>query len=407
MKKVLIACQCATNKGDRAIAEYLIGQLRHYKDINIVLSTTVPSLWGGDLFKDIKVIGTGYRGFKLKTKNNIVGIIVRELEYLFYRYVCFVELILNLRLFICKRISKQFVSEVMSSDLVIITGGHHITSIRNKNALFSITYDIALVSRFATKYVFWSQTIGPLDFTSKKIKDFFGKILLEADSIYLRDQNSFNCIIDSYGMMTNLIKSYDSVFGYGQVVYDNWDKRERLIGVSIFNGLQKANRTNRYIVELLNYCIPKGYKIIFFRMENSNKELEDINRIVDQLSDKKRVEVYPFLTNTDEHLNKLSQCRFFIGYKTHSVIMSLTTATPLLGICYHIKTRDFMRDFGMEDYSIIDTEIQSGDLIGMFKKLINNAEAIHKEEMDVSLRISAEIKDDFHQMLKRTIQLVN
>lgn len=401
MKKILIACQCATNKGDRAIAEYLISQLKCYPNVKIMLSTTEPSLWDIPSYKDVEVIGCGYRHFKYFSKKGFVNKIVRELEFLFYRYVCFTELLLGIKLIVCGIVSRSFIKKVQEADLVIVTGGHHITSIRNKNALFAITYDISLISRCSSKYVLWSQTIGPLVFTSNRIKDFFGKIIRNAESVYLRDANSFDCINSLYGQIDNLRKSYDSVFGFGSVVFDNYNNRKQRIGVSIFNGLGKAKEANKHILSLLQYCSKIGYEIYFFRMEHDKKELEDINDLVSLIPDTSRVHIFPFNTSTQQHLEMVASCNIFVGYKTHSVIMALTTATPLIGICYHNKTRDFMSDYDLQQYAIDDTNIGEGELQEAFTSIINRASDIHDIEQKHSLVLSERIKRDFEEMMKR------
>ena len=83
--------------------------------------------------------------------------------------------------------------------------------------------------------------------------------------------------------------------------------------------------------------------------------------------------------------------------------MSLTTATPLVGICYHKKTRDFMSDFGLQDDAIDDNEIKDDILIKMFNKVISRSREIHREESSKSIAISNSLKNDFNEMIKRII----
>ena len=94
MRKILIACQCASNKGDRAIAEYLVKQLSEYVDTEIILSTTDPSLWLSLKEKGIKVIETGYRDFSRKIKTPFLNKVARNIVSLFYRLFVFPDLII-------------------------------------------------------------------------------------------------------------------------------------------------------------------------------------------------------------------------------------------------------------------------------------------------------------------------
>ena len=59
---------------------------------------------------------------------------------------------------------------------------------------------------------------------------------------------------------------------------------------------------------------------------------------------------------TGEHLLRVSNCRLFIGHKTHSIVFSLTVGTPVLGISFHPKTMDFMRLFDVADNCVAETD---------------------------------------------------
>lgn len=295
MKKYLIVCQCATNKGDRAIAEYIISQLSSNSDIEITLSTTNPKLWNNLLDKKIRVIGTGYKSLTVGKKNRFLIKVLRSIDKLLYERVIFPSL-LNRKShhFMCKKISKSFITVIKQSDVVIITGGHHITSLRNRNALFSITYDIGLVSLYAKKYFLWSQTIGPLCFSDQAAQKFFSNILKQAERVYIRDNNSKNCIQEHFGELNNIVKSYDSVFGFGNHSFCEYDQRMNKVGISIFNGLKKAVKTYDYIAYILDWYAYRGYEIEFFRMEWDDKEEEDIKKVISKMKNKANITIYPF-----------------------------------------------------------------------------------------------------------------
>jgi hypothetical protein len=393
MKKIMIVCQCATNKGDRAIAEYLISKLLR-EDVFITLSTTEPNLWKNPDVKKIKIIGPGYQSLFNKTKNRIVKKIYHELTNFYYKAFVYPELIQKAEKRKCEKISKSFISELNSADFVIVTGGHHITSIRNKNALFSITYDIALTSIYSKRYILWSQTIGPLSFDNEKVEKFFGDIIRKAAAVFIRDDNSKQCLEKLVGKnQENIFKSYDSVFGFGNGQYKSFHERENKVGISIFNGLKKAFHTYSAIAKVLDYFVLKGNAIEFFRMEYDSGELKDIQSIISLMKEKGEIKIYPFETRTEEHLQELSSCKYYIGYKTHSVIMALTTATPLIGICYHKKTFDFMNDYGLGKYAISDENFDVEDALRLTEEVIEKANDLHKLMVEKSKMIATSIED--------------
>ena len=396
MRKILIACQCASNKGDRAIAEYLIAQLKKESDIEITLSTTDPTLWCSLSEQGVKVIGTGYRTFSQKTKNSFLIRVLRNIDKILYDVFIFPNLIKkDGKHKFCNRISKKFIEEVKSSDVVIVTGGHHITSIRNKNALFSITYDIGLISLYAKKYILWSQTIGPLDFSDERAKIFIGNIIKNAEKVYIRDENSLKCIEDIYGNSDNLVKSYDSVFGFGNKSFPQYADRKQKVGVAIFNGLKKAFDTYDVLAQMLDRYASLGYDIEFFRMEYDHKEESDIRSVISKMKVKGNVSVFAFTSSTIDHLNEVASCKLFVGYKTHSIIMALTTGTPLIAIAYHQKSIDFMKSYGLDDYAILDEELTIEKVLALMDKLSENAESIHLLQKESSYALAEQIQNDF------------
>ena len=286
MKNVMIVCQCATNKGDRAIAEYLINDLLQ-KDVSITLSATDPHLWENVKNKGVKVICTGYQTFFGRPENKFFRKIDHEISNLYYSYLIYPDVALSRKSKRIEKISREYIDNLKKSDLVIVTGGHHITSIRNKNAMFSITYDIALASMYSKRYVLWSQTIGPLEFDDIKYKEIFGNIIKKADAVYIRDKKSKRCIDELVGHnQKNVYKSYDSVFGFGNGEFIPYEKRNNKVGISIFNGLKKAYDTYPVLAEMLDSFAVKGNEIEFFRMENDESELNDIQSVISLMKTK-------------------------------------------------------------------------------------------------------------------------
>lgn len=396
MKKIMIVCQCASNKGDRAIAEFIILQLKKIDDIRITLSTTEPQLWRNLEDIGVNVIPMGYKSTTKRFKNKYLIRALRNIDKILYDKMIYPDLInLESKHKKCLGKSSDYIKKVKDSDLVIITGGHHITSIRNKNALFSFTYDIGLTFLYAQKFLLWSQTIGPLEFSDKKVEIFFEQVIGNADKVYIRDKNSEECIKKYFGKCSNIVKSYDSVFGFGDSKYTDYKEREKKVGISIFNGLKKAFHTYENIAELLDWYVDKGYSIEFFRMEYDNQEELDIRRIIKLMKTEGKIIIFPFMTSTEEHLKELATCKYYIGYKTHSIIMSLTTATPLIAIAYHQKSFDFMRDYEIEKYAISDEKLTTKDLISIATKIEKNGEEIHQNMRKRSSELAKIISDDF------------
>ncbi len=397
--KVMIACQCGTNKGDRAIAEFLISELKNL-GAEITLSTSRPDLWAVGSTRNVDVIPMGYPYLSKSSQGEIVSRVTGYFQRKVLDKILMSDMVSERgKHLLCKIMSQKFYKKICEMDLVIVTGGHHITSLREENAFFSYTYDIGLISIYAKKYVLWSQTIGPLEFSSDKAKRFFGKVIHNAEKVYIRDDNSFKCIRELYGNNENLVKTYDSVFGYGNMSFPDINDREKKIGISIFDGLKKAFKTYGTIAKALDKYAADGYAIEFFRMEYNDQELNSINQIIELMNYKNKIMIYPFMTTTEEHLREVASCRCFIGYKTHSVIMALTTATPLIAIAYHQKTIDFMRDFGIDDYALTDSELDDEKMEKCISMLDMNLDKIRPIQRMLAQDMAQKLKKDFYEMV--------
>ncbi len=397
--KVTIICQCATNKGDRAIAEFLIEKIKrkYGQNVDIVLSSSNKKMWNN--IDGIRTINTGFPNFINKDKNKLFYYIYR-IFYKIFLHILFPSVLRQKKSFIQKMFSRKFIKEISSSDLVIITGGHHITSIREKNCLFDVTYDISLSYLYAKKYVLWSQTIGPLVFNDKA-KKLFESIFNHADRIFIRDETSIETLNKIYPNNNfKISKTEDTVFGYQSMIsLLKGREREKKVGVAVFDGSKLGIENSQYILKMLEIFVKNGYAVEFFKMEYHNMETEIINEIINQLPKDSNTKVFEFSHTSLEHINEVSTCQYFIGYKTHSIIMALTTNTPLIAIAYHKKTFDFMKKFGLEHFCVFDNQLNNVDFEGAVQELIDSHDVIEEKEEKVSRQLSLKINTDFDDYL--------
>jgi len=73
----------------------------------------------------------------------------------------------------------------------------------------------------------------------------------------------------------------------------------------------------------------------------------------------------------------ISQCRFFMGARTHSTIAGFSTGVPTASIAYSIKARGLNRDiFGHERYVIPTKALAASSLTSCLETLIAEEDAI-------------------------------
>lgn len=78
----------------------------------------------------------------------------------------------------------------------------------------------------------------------------------------------------------------------------------------------------------------------------------------------------------------ISQCRFFIGARTHSSIAAYSSGVPTLVVGYSVKARGIARDlFGHEEQYVLPVQamIRKDDLLEKFKWILQNEDMIRKK----------------------------
>ena len=124
--------------------------------------------------------------------------------------------------------------------------------------------------------------------------------------------------------------------------------------------------------------------------------IEDIIKLVRKKENCEIVEGFP---GTIEHINAIGQCKVFVGHKTHSQIFSLVAATPLLAVAYHQKTEDFMAQFGLEQYCIVDTQLSAEKLIKVFDQININLDHISRKQSAIASQMYEQVRGDFKRMI--------
>jgi colanic acid/amylovoran biosynthesis protein len=411
---VLIINQCSTNKGDRAVLYFVLRELKAGGIKDITVSASNPQYWRDTPdFPDasVHIVPWGWdvsrrkdAGFLAKVFHLLIKIKLPGIVYFpLVRRAIVSEKFPG---YIKRFINEDFRKAVEKADLVISTGGHHLTTIIAKSIKTPQIFDMAVALLYKKSLLLWSQSIGTFTFDCPASRAMVKKILTKAAQIYIRDETSAGEIQKLGIEDKETVKTYESVFGLYDVVKSRVQPsaRPNIIGVSVWTGNKHNSRDwGNYIqcfARLINYAIYKtGCKIRFFPMEMQGSDRLCIEEIINTIYDKDSCEIVEGFPCTVEHINEVSKCRLFIGHKTHSQIFALVSATPLLAIAYHKKTNDFMTQFGLGDCCIADTQFNSDRLIQIFDYIIENLDFISRSQHETAGKISEQVKKDFAQML--------
>jgi polysaccharide pyruvyl transferase WcaK-like protein len=414
--KVLVINQCSTNKGDRAVLFFVLRELARNGVDQVTVSASNPEYWKDKPdFPDVavRVIPWGWDTSRKKDVGFWGKVIHRVQKVILKRRIHF-PLVRN-ALIAGKRpwylrflVNKQFAEAVKDADMVLSTGGHHVTTMFVPDAVTPQIFDMAVALLYDKPLVLWSQSIGPFIFKSPKSRLMTQKILSGAGQIYIRDEASAEQIRKLEVSLKHVSKTCESVFGLCDIVKSRIRPSERppVMGVAVYvhtraSQLEEHKNHPRYFASLIDHAIETGYKVRFFPMELQGTDRACIKTVINNVNKKEDCEIIEGFPGTSNHINAVAQCKIFVGHKTHSQIFSLVAATPLLAIAYHKKTEDFMAQFGLENYCITDEQISTEKLIELFDKINNNLDSINRKEQEVGFQMRIQVKEDFRRMIEQ------
>ena len=412
--KVLVINQCSTNKGDRAVLFFVLRELARNGISHITVSTSNPEYWEDS--PDIPDVAVRFVpwGWDISRRKGVgfLGKVMHLMLKLVLRRRIHFPLVRNALIagrrpwYLEFLINKKYMQAVKQADVVLSTGGHHITTIIMKNMVTSQVFDMAVALLYNKPLILWSQSIGSFDFKCPKNKLMVQKILSRAGRIFIRDEASAEEILKMGVSLEHVSKTYESVFGLYDVVKSPAKPTDRppVMGVSVWTGNKPTfEARNHYIgclAALVNHAIEVGYRVRFFPMELGGSDRPYLEAVINSVDKKENCELLKRFPSTVEHINEISQCRIFVGHKTHSVVFSLTAATPLIAIAYHQKTNDFMAQFGIERHCISETQLNKTWLLENFNEVNSTLDVINQKELEIASMMCARIKKDFAGMIE-------
>ncbi len=304
--------------------------------------------------------------------------------------------------------NKEFWQALQSADIVVSTGGHHVTSILAPQAISPQTFEMGMALLAGKPLFLWSQSIGPFEFTDDDNRLFIRAILSQAAGIYIRDKRSFG-EIDRLGISNaKTKKTFESVLGFGGHLgnLSKPSEREPVVGISVYSAQARTGQEQAAYVGALrafvDHVTHTGHRVQFFPMQLQGEVADDrpcIDAVLQTVRDRHLCAVYKDAPTMLEHIGEVAKCKLFIGHKTHSVIIALVTGTPLLAIAYHPKTLDFMDQFGLTANCLDDQLLTGARLIDMFDCLQMRADTIGAQQLAQSKLIGEIVRNDFRRMI--------
>lgn len=413
--KILVINQYAGNKGDRAVAYFVIRELARNGVKDVALSTHDRSFWpnANDIFgAQVRLVPWAESS---ERRHGFSGWLAARGQRTRSRYALQLVETLFSKGFKSKGISRlvcnrEFFQELNRSDIVVSTGGHHVTTrfVPEAGAWQYLDMTVALLCE--KPLALWSQTIGPLVFKEEKNRSFVRSLLSSCTNIVIREAESLLVLKELGVKLDNVHETFDSVFGLNDVLTDYVipSRRQTNVGIAVYNAeARTTEKYNDYVLQMakiLDGICEMGLTPLFFPHELKGATVDDRCCIRDIINSAKSGNLCKVLEDDlgpVGHLHKVAECRLFIGHKTHSVVFALTAGTPLLALAYHPKTVKFMEQYQLQDFCLNDESLNAENALELLKHLHQNADMISEKQIARSYVVGEKVRKDFRDMLTR------
>lgn len=407
---ILLFCQYAGNKGDRAV---LYATCRLIKsicpDANIVVATSSPELYNDYFYyqeNDIVFIPEAW-DFTRVTSCRLYWRMIKRIRK--YTFTILREVYLRKCLYGITRffINPSFRMAVKRADVIISVGGHHYCTLLARDVVAEANFAAMAIRLQKKDFVCFSQTFGPFDFNNPRNLQLTRDILSHS-RLYPRENDSREMLLNFQIPAENIQMTYETVLSLSREVteYVTPSSRLKSVGIAIYCTQKRAPEVEENYLHsmaaLCNHVISQGYDVKFFPMELKGTPPDDrpyIQRIIERVEHPERCYVYDADMETADHLREVGKCQAFVGHKTHSTIFALATGTPLLAIAYHPKTIEFMRQFGMEQFALDDKLLSGDKLMTMFDNLLQCLDEVGIKALEESKYKSEVIVSQIKELL--------
>lgn len=272
-----------------------------------------------------------------------------------------------------------------NNDVIISIGGDNFSDDYGSPRGFFDTLNLA--KKYGKKVVIWGASIGPFS----EDENEWIHLLKTYDLITVRENSSLKYLND-LGVVENVCKVSDPAFlmkstAPSENILDE-DRSYVGIGVSaLLAGYISGGES--YIEIFAQFCDflsnQFGFDIVLVphvikEGSVSNDDLLACERVISKMSAETKYVLLPKHFDACEMKYCVSQCRYFIGARTHSTIASLSTGVPTISIGYSVKAYGINRDLLGDDRFVLPFEkLTFENLREMFSRLTNEEEKVRSQ----------------------------
>ena len=263
------------------------------------------------------------------------------------------------------------IKAIKSSKMLLVGGG---TLIQDSTSTKSLIYYLAVIKIalfFGKKVMLYANGIGPVKKENRKKTK---KILNKVDVITLREEMSLEELKKIGVDKPKIVVTADSVFG---IDYDKkpFEKKKYQL-VSVRNHDKLCKNFCSDIAKLCDEIYEKyGISTVFipFQKKNDFEITEKIRGLM-----KTESQVFDTECDFSDLMALIENAELCVGMRLHSLIYSVISKVPCVGLVYDQKVKAFMDYIDQKNYLDAMT-LTYDELINKVTKTLENSDKIKKE----------------------------
>lgn len=357
IKKIILTNQHCDNRGDESATIGIIKEIyaNFGKDAEIIMLKQT---------RDYRFIPEEY-GITEKNMDRDIPFMVQSMLWILFR--C---LHIDIRFMLSKRM-KQFLMMHEEADIVLSScAGPYIGDIYVNHEILHIIY--LLIPELLGKSVFFTApSMGP--FQIKIANPLRKSVLKRAKLIVLRDQVSYDYVVDFLGSKDKVCLAADACFADEIKDKKALGERKNMIGFTPLeykypNSADREGEVERYkqcIIRLFDELMEtdKELRIQFFpQLYNKHSDMELIREFISRMKYSDRAVCFSDKKSGVLQQREIGNMKMMIATRHHSAVFANKMYVPCICIAYEYKATSMMDSFGMED-CVIDINTLNYDIL--------------------------------------------
>ncbi len=288
----------------------------------------------------------------------------------------------------------QNVGEIFRADFLLIGPGNQLQDVtRRMRVLFFISRGI-LAWFFRTPYAYFG--IGYYQIRSRFCRWVFRKNADGAAFVSTRDEGGAKAILSLGVEGTDVPGLADVTFSYPWTEQKQQPKTDTQPIIGFTHRVFLPPVFEEKVVENLEHCLAGllthiqtqiNARFRFFPFYEASKwnDRVELSRLKERLAPDFPVEIAEWRT-LSELRDEIGVCDAFIGVRYHSVLLSVQSNIPVMGISYAHKTRRFMEENGLQEYVINAEKVTEPDLRDIWSRLWSERNSLTDRYAEIRLR---------------------